>query len=109
MAAPAFLREATQGDGIGVLSCRNAASLAISDASARIPLPDGAQVVTIWANVDVHFRMGDASVTAGTGTGEADGIWPAALPIDLPVRYGETHIAAVAASGTGTLHVMARE
>jgi hypothetical protein len=81
-------------------------TLATGTSSARKILPTGTGLVTFWSSQPTYLRLGTSTVTAGT----ADAAFSVYLPggdITFPIGTA-THVAAILASGTGTLVIMGR-
>lgn len=78
--------------------------LAVTAASARTALPAGVAVrLSNAGDVAISVRFGDSTVTAAT---TAMDILPGSAEV-FRVPTGATHLAAIVASGTGTLKITA--
>ncbi len=103
------IRETTGNSIVPVASYRLCRDLAVTTSSARKALPTGYLVVTLKAvDCRMKFKLGDGTVAAALADDGADGALEAGDSIDVPVRAGETHVAAIAVAGSGTLYVMGR-
>lgn len=100
------------GRTIPVLSLKNGGAHAISlttatarNTTAMAPSVDNARkgniVVALFSDVDCFINMGDNTVEAAL----TDHFIPAGIYINLSLLDTQTHIAAIVASGTGTLHI----
>lgn len=105
---PGFARD-ERGQPIPMLSFRSGRTLAVTTATAAIALPTGFGQVTLLAvGAAMHLRFGSSSVVAGTGDDAWDCYLPAGASAGVPIRPGQTHVAAIG-DGAGSLKIMGRE
>lgn len=90
---------------IGFMNHKPAQKISLSNVSAVIGAGMAQRTVMIWANVDCFYVKGGASAVA---TADVPSIpIPAYTPIYVDMGdFSNTHIAAIVASGTGTLYVV---
>lgn len=90
---------------LGELIDGGGARLAIATATARVPLPmlGASRRVRLCASVRTHFRFGNSTVDASVAATSTP------LPVDAAeyfiVPAGATHIAGIAETGSGHLHI----
>lgn len=91
---------------VGLSGLGAATEVAIDTSSARVALPANARAISIVAvGASASFKLGDASVTAA----DTDHHIVSGTRMDILIRDGQTHIAAVQddPSGTGKLRISA--
>jgi len=108
-----FLPKDSNDNAIPVLRLKDgrAHAVAVSGVSARsaAAFEGTTRVVSLYADVDVYVRFGDASVTAGA----SDHFFPAGIYYDFAIGGSDTaqrtHLAAVAVSDNGSIYISEKE
>lgn len=87
-------------------------SFSVSTTSAREAFDTtGYSCITLWClGCDSVIRLGDSSVVAATTDQGFSALCPDGTPVDLVINdiVNQTHIAAVAISGSGTMYITYR-
>lgn len=89
--------------------CAHTISVGASSARNASAFDTGTQIISLYADVPTYIAFGDATVTASA----SDHFLPAGLYYDVSIGGDHsnhyTHIAALQASGAGTLYISEKE